>query len=49
LFRLFDIWKPPPVRQAENLPGGFGIMADDVAAGIYGALVLFVAGWFNLY
>ena len=49
LFRLFDIWKPPPVRQLERLPGGFGIIADDAMAGVYGALVLFAAGWFNLY
>ena len=49
LFRLFDIWKPPPVRQLERLPGGAGIVADDVMAGIYGALVLFAAGWFKLY
>jgi phosphatidylglycerophosphatase A len=49
LFRLFDIWKPAPVRQLEALPGGLGINADDVMAGIYAALVLFAAGWFNLY
>ena len=49
LFRLFDIWKPPPVRQLEALPGGLGINADDVMAGIYAALVLWLAGWFNLY
>jgi phosphatidylglycerophosphatase A len=49
LFRLFDIWKPAPARQLERLPGGTGIVADDVMAGIYGALVLFAAGWFNLY
>ncbi len=49
LFRLFDIWKPPPVRQLERLPGGLGIVADDAMAGVYGALVLFAAGWFNLY
>ncbi len=49
LFRLLDIWKPPPVRQAERLPGGWGIMADDVVAGLVGALVLFLGGWFNLY
>ena len=49
LFRLLDIWKPFPCRKAEDLPGGFGIMADDVIAGIYGALVLFTAGCFNLY
>jgi phosphatidylglycerophosphatase A len=49
LFRLFDIWKPWPVRQLERLSGGLGIVADDVMAGVYGALVLFAAGWFNLY
>ena len=49
LFRLFDIWKPAPVRQAEALAGGLGIVADDVVAGAYGALVLFAAGCFNLY
>ena len=49
LFRLFDIWKPPPVRQLERMPGGAGIVLDDAMAGIYAALVLFAAGWFNLY
>ena len=49
LFRLFDIWKPPPVRQLEALPGGLGINLDDVMAGAYAALVLFLAGCFNLY
>ena len=49
LFRLFDVWKPPPVRQLEALPGGIGINADDVMAGVYAALVLLAAGWFNLY
>lgn len=49
LFRLFDIWKPVPVRQLEKLPGGAGIVADDLMAGIYAALVLFIAGCFNLY
>src|SRR5262249_51669653 len=48
LFRLCDIWKPPPVRQLEALPGGLGINADDAMAGVYGALVLWMAGWFNL-
>ncbi len=49
LFRLFDIWKPAPVRQLEKLPGGTSIVADDLMAGIYAALVLFIAGCFNLY
>jgi phosphatidylglycerophosphatase A len=35
LFRLFDITKPFPVRQLERLPGGWGIIFDDVAAGLY--------------
>jgi len=42
LFRVFDIWKPFPARQAESLPGGWGIMADDWVAGIYAAVVLIV-------
>ena len=49
LFRLFDIWKPPPVRQLEKLPGGIGIVADDAMAGVYGAMVLFAAGRLHLY
>lgn len=40
LFRLFDILKPWPVRQLERLPGGVGIMADDVAAGLYAAVLV---------
>jgi phosphatidylglycerophosphatase A len=40
LFRVFDIWKPFPARQAESLHGGWGIMADDWVAGIYAGLVL---------
>jgi phosphatidylglycerophosphatase A len=47
LFRLFDIWKPPPIRLIEQVPGGAGIVLDDMMAGAYGALVLFVVGWFN--
>ncbi len=43
LFRVFDIWKPSPARQAESLPGGLGIMADDWIAGIYAALGLWIA------
>lgn len=43
LFRLFDIWKPAPVRQLEALPGGIGINADDAMAGVYGAVILWSA------
>jgi phosphatidylglycerophosphatase A len=35
LFRLFDIWKPFPIRRLEKLPGGWGIMTDDLVAGLY--------------
>jgi phosphatidylglycerophosphatase A len=44
LFRLLDIIKPFPARRAESLPGGWGIMVDDLIAGAYGALVLTAAG-----
>jgi phosphatidylglycerophosphatase A len=40
LFRAFDILKPPPVRQMERLPEGTGIVVDDVAAGLYGLIVM---------
>jgi phosphatidylglycerophosphatase A len=43
LFRVFDIWKPFPARQAESLPGGWGIMADDWAAGVYAGIILWLA------
>jgi len=49
LFRLFDIWKPPPVRQLEALPGGIGINADDAMAGVYGALVVYLLGRLGLW
>jgi phosphatidylglycerophosphatase A len=43
LFRVFDIWKPFPARQAEALPGGLGIMADDWVAALYAAACLWIA------
>ena len=50
LFRLFDIWKPYPIRSFEVLPGGLGICADDIVAGIYGGICLSViyavVSWF---
>ena len=49
LFRLFDIWKPWPVRRLEKLPEGAGIVADDIAAGLYGALILYIGGTLKLY
>ena len=46
LFRLFDITKPFPIRRLENLPGGWGIVLDDVAAGLY---ALGIASLFRLW
>lgn len=47
-FRLFDIIKPPPIRKIEQLTGGYGIVLDDVIAGIYAAIatrgVLYLTG-----
>ncbi len=46
LFRLFDIWKPWPIRRLEALPAGTGIMLDDVAAGLLALAVgLSLARW----
>ena len=42
LFRAFDILKPYPIRKLERLPGGCGIMADDVLAGVFANVVLFL-------
>lgn len=39
LFRFFDIIKPGPIRKLEKLPGGWGIMADDLAAGLAAAVL----------
>ncbi len=44
-FRVFDVVKPPPVGRAERLPGGLGIVADDVVAGVMGRMVLFVLAY----
>ena len=40
LFRIFDVLKPQPCRKLEELPGGWGIMADDLMAGLYANLLL---------
>ncbi len=34
-FRIFDVWKPPPCRQLEKLPAGWGILSDDLMAAVY--------------
>lgn len=44
LFRFFDVLKPFPARRAEHLPRGWGIMTDDVVAGAYSALAMFLLG-----
>jgi phosphatidylglycerophosphatase A len=48
LFRVFDIWKPFPVRRLERLPHGWGVMADDWMASVYAAILLRLALHFNL-
>jgi phosphatidylglycerophosphatase A len=47
LHRLFDITKPPPARQLERLPEGWGVMADDVMAAIYAGLALWGLAWLD--
>jgi len=46
-FRIFDVVKPPPARQLEQLPGGYGIVLDDVFAGFYALITFHVlhAAW----
>jgi len=48
LFRFFDIVKPLFIKKMENLPGGWGIMFDDILAGIYANILLQVVFRFNL-
>ncbi|MFY9789792.1 MAG: phosphatidylglycerophosphatase A [Candidatus Sulfotelmatobacter sp.] len=48
LFRVFDILKPPPVRQLEALPEGAGIVLDDIAAGLYALFVVHLFLRFSL-
>jgi phosphatidylglycerophosphatase A len=46
VFRVLDIWKPWPVHQIQDLPGGQGIVADDLVAGLYGLpLVVLLRPW----
>ncbi len=45
VFRILDIVKPFPARAAEALPGGFGVMADDAMAGVYGNIIMRVLVW----
>jgi len=45
-FRLFDVVKPWPIRKLEKLPKGWGILADDLLAGVFAAIVVLVCNWF---
>jgi phosphatidylglycerophosphatase A len=48
LFRLFDIWKPAPIRQCDaRVKGGFGVMLDDLLAAIYTIISLKILLWIN--
>ena len=48
LFRIFDILKPSPAREFDRMHSGFGIMMDDIAAGVYALVILWLAGYFLL-
>lgn len=48
LFRIFDIVKPWPVRRCEKAPDGWGIVLDDIMAGVYGFLAMLLLRWGNL-
>ena len=49
LFRFFDIIKPLFIKRLEKLPGGTGIMMDDVLAGVYANILLQAVVWFKLF
>ena len=49
LFRLFDIFKPYPIRKLESLPGGLGVMADDALAGVYAAACVWIGKLLHLF
>jgi len=48
LFRLFDIFKPYPIRKLERLHRGLGVMADDALAGVYAALLVWLCSHFQV-
>lgn len=48
LFRIFDIWKPYPIDSLQDLPGGLGVCADDIVAGVYAGICLSVIYWITL-
>ena len=47
LFRIFDITKPYPIRKLEALPAGWGIMADDLGAGLYALIAMYLLHWIH--
>lgn len=49
LFRLLDITKPLLIRKTESLPGGWGVMMDDILAGLYTNLMLHTIMWLNVF
>lgn len=49
LFRLLDITKPLLIRKTELLPGGWGVMMDDILAGVYTNLLLHTIMWLNVF
>jgi phosphatidylglycerophosphatase A len=49
LFRFFDIVKPPPIRLAEKAKGGYGVVLDDVLAGVYSNIILQIISYFAFF
>lgn len=45
LFRVMDVWKPFPIRRLQDLPGGVGVVTDDLLAGVYAGLLVHLARW----
>jgi phosphatidylglycerophosphatase A len=45
LFRVFDVIKPPPCNSLEALPGGWGVMSDDLMAGVYACVCVRLLAW----
>lgn len=48
IFRIFDIFKPWPLKRLQDLHGGVGVMVDDIGAGVYANIVLQIAVYFNI-
>ncbi|MBD3274256.1 MAG: phosphatidylglycerophosphatase A [Candidatus Marinimicrobia bacterium] len=45
LFRIFDVLKPPPASQLQSVHKGWGVMLDDIAAGVYAVLLMLIGMW----